>query len=237
MEPNRGGGGIPEKVGRRRDFPDGSRWNEAQGVIRQAVSGPFREVGGEQNRSARPCELEGIGKERGKVSFHAEGFAGTPTAESRRIENDGVERLPALGEAAEVGRHILGDESVRFERKVVEFKIPPTALKKGFRNIHAGGYSADTRGGDGKCAGVGKGIKNATGLEFSKIGPVRALIAEEAGIVAGVEIDLEAEGVFLSDLSGRGGCIAFEQDGGVLFAGGANQLTAKNARGLPVGFL
>ncbi len=114
MEPNRGGGGIPEKVGRRRDFPDGSRWNEAQGVIRQAVSGPFRKVGGEQNRSARPCELEGIGKERGKVSFHAEGFAGTPTAKSWGIENDGVERLPALGEAVEVGRHILGDESVRF---------------------------------------------------------------------------------------------------------------------------
>ena len=103
MEPNRGGGGIPEKVGRRRDFPDGSRWNEAQGVIRQAVRGPFREVGGEQNCSARICELEGIGKERGKVSFHAEGFAGTPTAESRGIENDGIKRLTALGQSAEVG--------------------------------------------------------------------------------------------------------------------------------------
>ena len=99
MEPNRGRGRISEKIEGRRDFPSRSRWDKAQGVLRQSVAGPFREVGGEQNRRTGPSKFKSIAKEGGKVSLHAEGFAGTSTAECRGVENDGVERLPALGKA------------------------------------------------------------------------------------------------------------------------------------------
>ena len=123
------------------------------------------------------------------------------------------------------------------EGEGIEFEIPPTALEKGFGNIHADGLCANARGSHGKGAGVGEGIENAAWAEFSKIGAIRALVAEKAGIVTGVEIDFEAEGVFEDDLGGWAGSVALEQNRRVLFARGADELTAKNARGGEIGFL
>lgn len=171
---------------------------------------PFGEICGEQKCRARSGHFQGRGEKFLEVPFHTECFAGTPATESGRVENDGIERLPAFGEAAEVSQHILGDEAVLVEWKTVEFKIPPTALEEGFRNIHAGGFRAEARGGDGKGAGVGEGVEKATGREFSKGVPVRALVAEKAGIVAGVEINLKPEGVFEDDLGGRARSVALE---------------------------
>jgi hypothetical protein len=177
--------------------------------------------------------LEGVGEQGGKFSLHAEDFARTATTEGRGVENDGVKRLSTLGKSPEVGRHILSDEAVLVEGERVKLEISPTPLEERFGNVHAGGLGSDHGPSDRKCTGVGEGIEKAARLKFSKIGAIRALIAEEAGIVAAVEIDLETQSIFDHDLGWRGRRVAFQYNGRVFFSRGSNELSAKNAGRIP----
>jgi hypothetical protein len=61
---------------------------------------PFGEVGRKQNRRARAGEIQSVGKKIWEVALDPECFARSSAAESWGIENDGVKRLAALGEAA-----------------------------------------------------------------------------------------------------------------------------------------
>jgi hypothetical protein len=219
MEPEGGGWGISEKVRRRVDFLERSCGRETQSLRCQVIGVPFGEVARKQNRGAWAGEAQSVGKKRGEVALDPECFARSSAAESWGIENDGVKRLTALGEATEVGRHILGNEAVMFEGQGIEFKISASALEKGFRNIHTDGFRANTGCGDREGAGVGEGIQNALGMEFAEISSIGALIAEKAGVVAGLEIDFELESALHDDLPGRGGRIALQQNRSVFFAG------------------
>ena len=117
MEPEGGGWGISEKVRRRVDFLERSCRRETQRLRCQVIRVPFGEVGRKQNRGSWAGEAQSVGKERGEVALDPECFARSSAAESRGIENDGFKSLTALGEATEVGRHILGDEAVMFNTR------------------------------------------------------------------------------------------------------------------------
>jgi hypothetical protein len=67
-----------------------------------------------------------------EVALEAESFPWRAATECGGIENDGIERFAALDEPAEISRNVVRNESVAFQRDMVEFEISTAALERGF---------------------------------------------------------------------------------------------------------